>query len=480
MSLLDSSLDPVVKIFIVDDSVFIRNALMDLLPGLGFEVVGMASTAKEAFKYIAETRPNLVLLDITIPEFTPIDIIRGLLSINKSLEIIILAPLTNQNQIANLLRAGARDYIPKPIVPRQIEYVLRSFELSLGYKPATSIQTIAELYALFFNELLKCAPETVYKQIEKAVGDPIKRLKRTYKDRYRIELSPLKIELLLAQDSHSEKVYRMYKNQLSRLYLSIVKKIGKELPKEYVFSLLSEAFHSYYPLARYLLEDLDFKFPIWENFELENTHIDIRGDARFDYDYQSNESALMYVPQQDIDINERLQHYKVIVNHDPRVTPKFPKSEMKNIDNFDLHLILSVFDDIIGPKTELIVPPPHGRLEKDKLQAIPRFMDMVGTSPGEPFIHSVSDYGTVNMIFSIASQKVRGGSQAYMLSIAISPVEVREMVKMTQLSALMRAVSAEIANHYSEFAENGKRIISEPIKLLKEFLEEIKEFLRKN
>ncbi|OLS23943.1 MAG: Chemotaxis protein CheY [Candidatus Heimdallarchaeota archaeon LC_2] len=471
------------RIFVIDDSVFIRNTLMDLLTLIGFEVVGMASSGKEAFKYVAETRPNLVLLDTSIPNFTTQEIIRGLLAINKNLEIIILSPLSNQNEIANLLREGARDYIPKPLIPSQVEYVLRGYELSAGIKPPTEIQTIAQIYSIFFEELLKFTPETMSKVIEKSIKDPLKRLRNRYKDRYQIKLDPIRIHLKMAQDTHSKKVYNMYKNQLLRLYFSIANKLVKELPEEYIFSLFSEAYQSYYSLAKYLLEHVEFKLPIWKNFDVEANQKKIlrkRIDARFDYEYLKSEDAMLPYIENSIISEDHIQAYRMMVQHDPRVAPRFPRSQEKDISQLDVHIILSLFDDIIGPKAEMIIPPPHGRMEKDKLQAIPRFLDLMGVNPGEPFIHSVSDYGSINMVFSVDNINARGGSKDYMISIAISPAEIREMIKISQLGALLRAVTAEIANHYrfTEKEKENMQMVSEPQEIIEAFLEELIVYLK--
>jgi CheY-like chemotaxis protein len=472
------------KVFIIDDSVFIRNTLMDLLPEFGFEVVGMASTAKEGFKYVAETRPDVILLDSSLPNIRTEDVIRGLLAVNRQLEIIILAPLSNQNKIAQLLRHGARDYIPKPLVASQVEYVLKAYELSAGIKPPTDIQVIAQLHSIFLGEMLKHAPLTVYKIIEKAIYRPLKRLNKRYPERYQIDLHPIRIHLVQAQETHTKKIYNMYFNQLNRLYLSVMNQLKKEFPKEYVFSLLSEAYFSYFPLAKYLLEITDYSFPEWEGHAFDNLDPEVdKIDARFDHIY--DEGTSLIIPDSNVDPNERIQPYRMLVKYDPRLAPRFPKPSDVDIEDFDIHIILSYFDDIVGPKASLIVPPPHGRIEKDTLFSVPKFMDLIGANPGEPFIHALGEYGSINMFFAIPTQLARGGSMEYMLSIVISPADVREMVKITQMGAIMRAVSGILVNHYREnearaLEDQSFNITSEPQKILSDLLDEVKTYLKTN
>lgn len=473
------------KIFIIDDSVFIINSLMDLLPNLGFEVAGMSSTGKSAFKYVAETRPDLVLLDTSISDFTSEEIIRGLLAINKNLEIIVMAPLSQQNEVANLFRVGARDYLPKPLVPQQVEYVLRNFELSNGIKPTTEIQTIAQLYSIFLEELIKHTPSMYEKEIHRAIFSPIKRLNKQYTDRYLITVDPIKILLKLAQDTHTKKIYKMYKRQLDNLYLSVANKISKFLPNEYVESLFIEAYHSYFPLAQHLLEKTDFRFPVWGDFDIDNSRAEVqksKKNARFDYIYLKLEDCLISFKENSVNINERLEPYRTMVRHDPRLARRFPKPDVGNYEDVDLHVILSQFDEIFGPKAEFIHPPPHGRIEKDKLQSIPRLLDLIGANPGEPFIHSMNDYGSINLVFSVKNTKARGGSKDFMISVVISPADIRPMVKISQLSSILRAISMEISNHYAHTNGNGQdeKVLSEPVNILTQLLDEIKIYLNSN
>ena len=469
------------KVFIIDDSIFTRNALMDLLPDLGFEIVGMAETAKNAFRYVADTRPDVVLLDISLPKISADEVIRGLLAINPTLEIIILAPLSNQSEISKLLKYGARDFIPKPLVPRQVEYVLKTYELSAGLKPQTEAEKIGEIHSLFYNECLKHAPASEFNIIKKAIYDPLKRLNRVYDDRYKIKLDPIKMELLQAKETHSREIFTMYKVQLDRLYYSIARRLKKEFPLEYVFSFLNEAYQTFYPLAIYLLDSTDYRLPEWENFKLEYYDPSYYHHKGLE---QAYEVGLPFnIPDtliEEENVVERLSPYRTVIHHDPRTAPKFPKPTQVSVDNLDIHILLSYFDDIMGPIAGVIVPPPHGRLEKDQLQSIPRLMDMMGAIPGEPFIHSASNYGSINLIFTVQLD-VRGGIRDYMLSVVINPAEIREMVKINQMGSVLKAIGAEISNFYRqnpELTQSDKKLTSEPEKILMELLQEVRRHLQ--
>lgn len=472
------------KIFIVDDSVFIRNKLMDLLPELGFDIVGMAETSKSAFRYISETRPDVVLLDTYLPDITAEEAIRGILSINPNLSIVLMCPLSNLREVMYLLQRGAIDYIPKPLVDSQVEYILRKYEFSHGIRPVSKIETIAQIYSIFFNEILEHAPRNIQKPLKSGIHRPLKRLNSSYKDRYDIIFEPIRIKLRIPT-LEEDQTYNMYFNQLNRLYISVLNNLNKELPVEYVKSLLVETFQSFYSVAKYLIEGTDYKFPSWKGFSPEFTESQnqILENARIDYLYDSDYPIIeksTFLPIEEI--RERIKVYRVVLTHDPRLNPKFPRPERTDISNIDLHLVLSYFDDIYGPKTATITPPPHGKLEADRLNSIPRLLDTVGAEPGEPFIHAANDFGSVNIIFTVKFKTVRGGTRDYMLSAVIMPVEIRAMVKIQQMNQILRATTSLLSNHFIENPEVATKgtsfyIATETSAIITELYEETIKFL---
>ncbi len=473
------------KLFIIDDSVFIQQKLMESLPELGFEIVGMASESRSAFRFVSETRPDVVLLDVYLRDITAEEMIRGLLAINPSLSIVLMAPLSNIKEIMYLLQKGAMDFIPKPLVDAQVEYILRKYEFSQGIRPVSKIKTIAQLISIFFNEILENAPRNFRKHLEKAVHKPLKRINSRYKDRYNILFEPIRIELLM--DTQGEdKTYKMYFTQLNRMYLSVINNLNKELPDEYVKSLLIETYQSYFTVAKYLLEGTGYSFPKWKDFNIQS-HFNsysqnVHEIARIDYSYST---SYPIIPTSHFSDDERwysrIDTYRIIITHDPRLIPKFPKPDSFDVSNIDMHVVLSYFDDILGPTVATIAPPPHGKLEADRLNSIPRLLDTIGAAPGDPFIHAANDFGSVNVIFGV-QVNVRGGTRDYMLSVVITPVEIRAMIKINQMGTLIRATASLISNFFNENPDainkgNSIYISSEPQMILKELFEETQRYL---
>lgn len=472
------SLETRFSIFILDDSVHVKSLLMGLLPDLGFEIVGMASNAKDAFRYIAETRPKVLLLDTSLKEVLAEDVVRGVLAINPNITIIVMSPLSNLNQVNRLIREGAMDYLPKPLVPAQVEHILRSYEFSSGIKPRSKIETIALIIGLFLNELLLHTPKSMDEMVREPIENSLMRLKKSYPKRYIIEFNPIKIDLKI----NSETSYDKYYNQLNRLYLSIMTKISNNFPVEYVYSMLTETFQSFYPLAQNLLEAANYHLPSWKGFIAEYYHPDMLR-PRYDYDYvkkyHRNFNDIKFATP---DYETKIKPYKLLIHQDPRMVPRFPRARTVSIENLDIHIILSYFDDILGPQAAVITPPPESKIEEGKLKSIPRLMDMMGTQPLEPFMHAVDTYGSINILFS-APMMVRGGYRDYMLSIVISPAEVREIVKLQKIRSVLRATAQLIINHFRmnpkdmEIAKS-QFISTEPQKITIDLLTETKLFLR--
>lgn len=111
------------SILVVDDAVFIREILKNILEQVGHEMVGEASTAKEAVDQYEALKPDLVTLDIHMPE---VDGISSLKAIDLILEsdprarIIVVSVMGQQEWIMACINAGAKEFIVKPFKPMNV------------------------------------------------------------------------------------------------------------------------------------------------------------------------------------------------------------------------------------------------------------------------------------------------------------------------------------------------------------------------
>lgn len=115
------------KILISDDSILARKQLKDVISRTveNAEFIE-ASNGQEAVDKFADTRPDLVFLDIVMPVKDGISATKGIMEIDSSAIIIIVSSVGTQSQLKAAIEAGAKDFIQKPIDHKQVDLVLTS------------------------------------------------------------------------------------------------------------------------------------------------------------------------------------------------------------------------------------------------------------------------------------------------------------------------------------------------------------------
>jgi len=108
------------KILIVDDLSFMRMIQKEILSQRGYVVVGEASNGLEAVEKYRSLRPDLVLLDITMPQMNGLEAMRKIFSIDPQARVIMCSALGQQNLIVEAIRAGVKDFIVKPFKPERM------------------------------------------------------------------------------------------------------------------------------------------------------------------------------------------------------------------------------------------------------------------------------------------------------------------------------------------------------------------------
>jgi DNA-binding NarL/FixJ family response regulator len=98
----------------VDDHQLVRDGIKALLMSSAeIIILGEASTGKECFEKIAEEQPDILILDISLPDTTGIDITRRVSELYPEMKVLILSMYTNEDFIFNAIKAGAKGYLPK-------------------------------------------------------------------------------------------------------------------------------------------------------------------------------------------------------------------------------------------------------------------------------------------------------------------------------------------------------------------------------
>ncbi|MEI3605739.1 response regulator [Pseudogracilibacillus sp. SE30717A] len=112
------------SVLVTDDAAFMRMQLRDILTKLGHEVVGEAENGQDAVEKYKKLKPELITMDITMPEMNGIEAVQEIKKIDKEVKIIMCSAMGQQGMVVDAIRAGANDFIVKPFTPERIQEAL--------------------------------------------------------------------------------------------------------------------------------------------------------------------------------------------------------------------------------------------------------------------------------------------------------------------------------------------------------------------
>ena len=102
------------RILIVDDSFYMRTMLKNMLTDAGYEVVGEAPNGQTALQMAKETNPDLITLDVILPDNTGLDVLKGIKKDQPDMKVIIVSAVGQEVIVNEAKDYGALDYIVKP------------------------------------------------------------------------------------------------------------------------------------------------------------------------------------------------------------------------------------------------------------------------------------------------------------------------------------------------------------------------------
>ena len=117
------------NILIVDDAAFMRMMIKDILTKNGYNVVGEAENGLKAIEKYNETKPDLILMDITMPEMDGIQALKKIKEMDSSANIIMCSAMGQQAMVIEAIQSGAKDFIVKPF---QADRVLEAVKKAIG------------------------------------------------------------------------------------------------------------------------------------------------------------------------------------------------------------------------------------------------------------------------------------------------------------------------------------------------------------
>lgn len=117
------------RILICDDATFMRMMIKDILTKNGYEVAGEAENGLVAIEKYNELKPDLVLMDITMPEMDGITALKKIVESDSDAKIIMCSAMGQQSMVIDSIQAGAKDFIVKPF---QAERVVEAVQKVVG------------------------------------------------------------------------------------------------------------------------------------------------------------------------------------------------------------------------------------------------------------------------------------------------------------------------------------------------------------
>ena len=117
------------NILICDDAAFMRMMIKDILTKNGYNVAGEAENGAMAVDKYNETKPDLVLMDITMPEMDGIQALKKIKENDPGASVIMCSAMGQQAMVIESIQSGARDFIVKPF---QADRVLEAVQKVLG------------------------------------------------------------------------------------------------------------------------------------------------------------------------------------------------------------------------------------------------------------------------------------------------------------------------------------------------------------
>jgi two-component system chemotaxis response regulator CheY len=114
------------RIMVVDDSGLTVKKMVKMLEGLGHEVAAVATTGQEAVNAYAAVAPDIVAMDITMPDLDGIEATRRIMAVSPDARIVIVTSHGQEQMVMDAIEAGAKGYILKPVKPEKLKETLET------------------------------------------------------------------------------------------------------------------------------------------------------------------------------------------------------------------------------------------------------------------------------------------------------------------------------------------------------------------
>jgi two-component system chemotaxis response regulator CheY len=107
-------------VLVCDDAIFMRTMISDILTQAGFEVVGEAESGTQAVEKYHSLKPDLVTMDIVMPDMGGIEAVREICRTDPEAKILMCSAMGQQALVVEAIQAGAKDFVVKPFQPSRV------------------------------------------------------------------------------------------------------------------------------------------------------------------------------------------------------------------------------------------------------------------------------------------------------------------------------------------------------------------------
>jgi len=115
-------------VMIVDDAIFMRSILRGIMKDKGYTVVAEAASGIEAMKNLHTFSPDIITLDIILPDANGLDLLESILTVQPRTKVVICSSIGQEPIVRKALDLGAKAFIQKPFTPEKVLEVLNSLE----------------------------------------------------------------------------------------------------------------------------------------------------------------------------------------------------------------------------------------------------------------------------------------------------------------------------------------------------------------
>lgn len=112
------------NIMLVDDSMFLKMTLSNIITTYGHKVIGCANNGSEAVEKYRQLNPDLVFMDITMPNMSGIEAVKEIMKIDSDARVVMCTAMGQSTMVRDAVIAGAKDFIVKPFSKEKIKEVI--------------------------------------------------------------------------------------------------------------------------------------------------------------------------------------------------------------------------------------------------------------------------------------------------------------------------------------------------------------------